>query len=596
MSVPRSAKVGGLVVAVLVGLVAVSIGSLWLVQRGQTLPNTYVAGLDVGGLDADELRAVLDPVAEDRESAAIVFDFHGTEFELQPTEVGYTVDVDATVTAALERGRSGLPGDIAERLRSLRSDHEVVLIDRFDDAAVEAWVAELAAELDRDERTGSVTVDPDSLEIDVEMPSGFVRVDQAGVAGALRSALGTDGEHRFEVPAETAPQAISDEAVLAAADQVEQAVAGPFELHADDTSLTLRPHDLARIIEVVEVDEGDGLALELVVSAEQVDAVFGDVARSRFETEPVSASYTTDRTPPVSFDVQGSGTFNPVDASVEIIEGRDGTRFDPALAAEQLTLLLRDGARAGQLRLQTAEPELSNERAQDLRPTHLLGTFTTYYTAGEPRSHNIQLLADTIDEALVLPGEQFSINEISGQRTCDKGYLEAGTIIQGELVPTCGGGTSQFGTTTFNAAFFSGVQLDQWKAHSWYISRYPMGREATLSYPELDVRFTNTTDAAILVKTDHTATSITVSVYGQPIATAVSATHGEPTNPTDYSTQRRPDNSLGRGQERVVQAGTGGFTVEVVRTIELTNGSSREETIRTVYVPQTRIVEYGPPA
>lgn len=76
----------------------------------------------------------------------------------------------------------------------------------------------------------------------------------------------------------------------------------------------------------------------------------------------------------------------------------------------------------------------------------------------------------------------------------------------------------------------------------------------------------------------------------------MSASHGSPTNPTTFTTQRRQVSDLSPGQERVLQAGTGGFTVEVVRTIELLGGGTEEETIRTVYVPQTRIVEHGPPA
>ena len=166
-------------------------------------------------------------------------------------------------------------------------------------------------------------------------------------------------------------------------------------------------------------------------------------------------------------------------------------------------------------------------------------------------------------------------------------------ILRGELVDVCGGGTSQFGTTTLNAAFFSGLQLDQWKAHSWYISRYPMGREATLNYPDLDVRFTNTSPGAVIVRTSHTASSITVSLYGQPIASSVSASHGNPTNPTEPAEQRRDNDELCEGVEVVVQSGGGGFTVQVVRTVDLINGGQDTRTIRTVYVPQNRIIDEG---
>jgi vancomycin resistance protein YoaR len=347
-----------------------------------------------------------------------------------------------------------------------------------------------------------------------------------------------------------------------------------------------------RRVGVADDDETALATVELAVTVDRLEEVLGDTV-DRFDRAPQDARYVIGRTPPTTFDDPGSTTFRPVAAAAEVEPGVDGIAFDPPAAATQLTELFRQGAREAELRVEVVEPDLPTSRAEQLRPTHLLGTFTTYYQAGQVRNANIQRLADVIDGAQVPPGGQFSINNISGERRCDKGYEPAGTIVRGELVDTCGGGVSQFGTTTFNAAFFAGVQLDQWKAHSWYISRYPMGREATLSYPELDVRFTNTTDAVIVVKTSHTDTSVTVSIYGQPIADAVSATHGEPTNPTQPETQTRTTDELPCGREREVQGESEGFTVEVVRTVDRTDGTTDTRTIRTVYVPQNRIVERG---
>ncbi|GAB4252914.1 MAG: hypothetical protein Kow00129_13830 [Thermoleophilia bacterium] len=341
-----------------------------------------------------------------------------------------------------------------------------------------------------------------------------------------------------------------------------------------------------------ETDEG-GASVVLVVPPDRLHEVIGEEEIARLEREPEDYGFEVARTPPRTFDAQGSASFSPVPANVGIGPGRDGTRFDPQMAAQAIGRMLRNGARSGELPLERIPANLAEEEVERLRPTHLIGTFTTYHASGEPRVRNIQLLADVIDGTVVMPGEQFSINEISGPRSCDKGYVQAPTIIRGELVNTCGGGTSQFGTTTFNAAFFAGVRLDQWRAHSWYISRYPMGREATLSYPELDVKFTNNTPGAIIVKTTYTPGSITVSLYGRPIAERVTATHGEPTNPTQPRQIRRQTSDLPAGRERVIQSGSRGFTVTVTRTVELIDGGERTDTIRTVYVPQDRIVEVG---
>ncbi|MDX1450476.1 MAG: VanW family protein, partial [Acidimicrobiia bacterium] len=75
------------------------------------------------------------------------------------------------------------------------------------------------------------------------------------------------------------------------------------------------------------------------------------------------------------------------------------------------------------------------------------------------------------------------------------------------------GGISQFATTFFNAAFFAGLELEEYQSHSIYISRYPYGREATLSFPKPDLVVRNTTLYPVLIWTSYTDTSITVSLY-----------------------------------------------------------------------------------
>jgi vancomycin resistance protein YoaR len=593
-TLPPAARIAVIGVAALTILALLAVAVLWFVQRDRALPNTQVAGVAVGGMSAEEMATVLGPVAAERVADRTVFLFGDDEFVLQPTDVGYEVDLDATIETVMSRGRQGLPGDVGVRIRAFRTSASYELQERPDQGELDAWVTELADSLDRDEVRGDVVIDTDDASVTLTSSQGLVLVDREGLRSTALEALIQPGSEELPVPAEIGEPAIDEADLVAFAERVEEAISAPFTFRSGDDSLVLEPRDLARLVTVTEVDGGaTGTTLELSVTEAAVDEVMGEVAPGRFEVSAVNASYSASRTPPSGFDSPGTATFRPVAATVSVEGGRLGTRFDPATTASQLTELLREGAREAGIRLEEVEPELSPEQAEELRPTHALGTFTTYFQAGAVRNENIALLADTVDGTVVMPGEQFSINEISGERSCEKGYEPAGTIVQGELVDTCGGGTSQFGTTTFNAAFFAGVALDQWRAHSWYISRYPMGREATLSFPELDVKWTNTTEGAIVVKTANTSTSVTVTLYGQPIADAVTATHGSPTAERDFSTDVRTTSSLRQGQETVVQAGSEGFTVQVTRDVALRSGGEDSQTITTVYVPQTRIVERG---
>ncbi|WP_157041889.1 VanW family protein [Nitriliruptor alkaliphilus] len=579
--------------AALLAVAILVVAGLWLSQRGQALPNTSVAGVDVGGMTADEIAAEIGPVVDAREADPVVFTFEDERFEFVPADLGYRIDVDGTVEAALSRGRSNPIADIPVRVGALWRERDIALVEDVDRDALVTAVDDLADQVDRDRFSGAVVADPETLEVTLEEPRGTAEVRRDETVETLEQGLRTPGPDEFELPADVERPTVAPADAEAVAAQVEAAIAEPLVLRVDDVSLTLDPSQLATLLEVGESE--DGTSLELRVTESSVEEHLADTAASRFDVTPVDASFVTSRTPPTTFDDSSTTRWSPVEVGgVEVVAGRDGREFVPARAAEQLTEALRAAEREVALEVEVTTPALTTDQAREQQPTHLLSTFTTYYTAGQDRVANIQRLADVVDGALVLPGEQFSINGISGERSCGKGYKPAGTIVRGELVDTCGGGVSQFGTTTFNAAFFSGFPLDQWKAHSFYISRYPMGREATLSFPQLDVVFTNTSDAPVVVRASYTSTSITVSLYGRPIAGSVSAAHGQPYDRRSPTTETRTTSDLPEGRTRTVQeTGSDGFKVQVVRRVDLIGAGTDERTITTTYLPQNGIVERG---
>jgi hypothetical protein len=574
----------------LVAVIAVAV--LWTVQRDRVVPNTSIAGVDVSGLTADEVGPAIHDVARARERDAVTFTFEDERYELLPEDLGYRVDEAATVEAALSRGRSNPVSDLGVRVASFWRERDLALVEVTDRQVLVDTVDGIADEVDRDRFAGAVSADPETLEVSQERPLGSAEVRRDEAVAQLEDAILSPGTEELELPVDTTEPPIAPADIETVAAQLEAAIAEPLVLVGEDETLTVDPTQLASLIEVVEGGEGE--TLELVVEEETVEEVLGEAARDRFDQSPVNARFTPPRSPPTSFSAMGSTSWSPTSVEVGAEEGRDGREFDPAAAAEALTDAVREAEREATTELVVTEPPVPNAALDELRPSHLLGTFTTNYTAGQVRNANIQRLADVIDGTQVLPGEQFSINEISGERSCDKGYEPAGTIVQGELVDTCGGGVSQFGTTTFNAAFFAGVQLDQWQAHSFYISRYPEGREATLSFPQLDVRFTNDTDGVVVVRASYTSTSVTVSLYGQPIASSVSASHGSRRDPREPTTEERTTSDLPSGETRTVQAtGSPGFTVEVVRTVDYLERGSDSQTITTTYRPQNGIVERG---
>jgi hypothetical protein len=131
----------------------------------------------------------------------------------------------------------------------------------------------------------------------------------------------------------------------------------------------------------------------------------------------------------------------------------------------------------------------------------VVGSYTTTYGGTPGRLHNVQLVAELIDGALVAPGARFSFNQTTGERNAAKGFEEAPVIINGELESGIGGGVCQVSTTVFNAAFEAGLSIEKRTNHALYISHYPIGRDATVNYPDFDLVFRNDTDHWLLLRT-----------------------------------------------------------------------------------------------
>src|SRR5204863_8270849 len=172
--------------------------------------------------------------------------------------------------------------------------------------------------------------------------------------------------------------------------------------------------------------------------------------------------------------------------------------------------------RVAQVAVQRSTPARSTAEAQGMGITGLVSSYETFY-GGEPnRIHNVQLVAHLIDGKLIAPGATFSFNHATGERTAAKGFLEAPVIVNGELTTGLGGGVCQVSTTVFNAAYEAGLPITARTNHALYISHYPQGRDATVDYPSVDLRFVNDTGHWLLLRTFVGSSSLVVSLYGTP--------------------------------------------------------------------------------
>lgn len=228
------------------------------------------------------------------------------------------------------------------------------------------------------------------------------------------------------------------------------------------------------------------------------------------------------------------------------------------------------------------QPRITTEEIGGLGINVQITKFTTQFPPAAYRIQNIHRAADLIDGTLVKPGEIFSLNKTVGQRTAANGFAEGIVIYNGRFAKDFGGGVSQVATTTWNAAWFAGVELVSHMAHSFYISRYPAGREATVAWPNVDLQFRNDTGHVLLMQTTYTNSSVSISIYGTRKYTVETIT-GPRRNFKDFATYDDDSPTC------ISQGGVLGFDIDVTRVLKLAGVEASREVFHTHYVPEDRI-------
>lgn len=564
-------------VTLLVGAVAttvVGVGGVVAVRAGEALPGTSVAGVDVGGLGPDGIGDRLAGTVDARTGGTLLVVDDEQRFPLQRADLGVQVDLEETADRALDAGRSGSPLDAVLGPLLGRGEPVELAVD-VEDAAVRRAVDGIAEQLDVAPSAGGFSVE--GTTVTTALPTVGRTLQRDLAADELDSALTAGRTDPLPLPVEEITPSATPEQVEQVAASAREALSAPYRLTGAEQVLELGPTRLAPLLSAEPVDGGGlRLAVDRAGLEEAVTA-----AAARIDRAPVAASFSFAEPQPI-VDTQGDLSWSPRPASVGVTPSVPGLAVDVAAATDTLVGLVGTPEHEGQLPAGEVAPAVSTEQAQGV--TNVIGTFTTRYTAGQPRASNIRRIAEIMDGTYIAPGEQLSINEIVGRRTADKGFVADSAIIDGELVDQIGGGVSQFATTIFNGYFFAGLEDVTHTPHSYYISRYPPGRESTVSYPQPDFRFRNDSPHGVLIQTSYTGTSLTVTFWGTKRydVRSVSGPRYAPTSLTGVTYNTRPDCEA--------SAGGTGFSINVARIFLQGGREVKRETLRTRYLPEPHVI------
>lgn len=545
--------------AVLVALVGGALGAAWFVERDVLPARTTIAGLPLGGLTLGEAELRLGTLAARALDHPIRLAGPGGVEQTHGRALGAVPLIEVALADARE---PNVLMRIARRI-GLGADREIPLAY----ALRAPRLAELAAELDERfaDPPRDATVKIAGVDVRVTAARAGTKVDRTALNTQLRE-LQPDVRLRLV----DADPVVSDDEARIVADRVTELLRRPRVVKYRDVAARLWPRRLASLVRT-EPSKG------ALVASLDPEGLRGALRPrlGRFERPPRDAG------------------FFPRGARVDLIPAREGNLLDGIAIGRSLLKNLDAGAHLA--RFVTTPPEFTTEEAKKLRIVERISEFTTYHSCCQGRVTNIHRGADIIDGTIILPGQRFSLNEVMGKRTPERGFVSAPQIFAGRLEDAVGGGVSQIATTMYNAAFFAGVQIITHQPHEFYISRYPMGREATVSWGGPELIWRNDWPAAILVDMSYTDTSITVRFYSRKLGRRVETTTGAPCCYTSPQTITVSNSSLPAGTTRTVQsAGPSGFSISYTRKVYRGKKLKRNERYTWNYRPENAIVEVGP--
>ncbi|WP_327167457.1 VanW family protein [Streptomyces subrutilus] len=554
------AAAGGAAVLGFGGLYAAGL----LLAGGDIAPGTKVRGVDLGGMSRGEARGALDRELGPAAAAPLALRVDERTERADPAALGLSLDTAATVERAARTGSD--PFTVIGRLFS-SGDPDVRPVVRLDEKAARASLGALAEKTGREPREGSVAFEKGKAK--AVAPVTGIGLDVDGSLDTLRDGHPHTGADPLELPVRrTEPRVGKQETDRALKEFAQPALSAPVVLTVAGTRISVGPAVLSAHLTLK--DDGKGrLAPALDAKALLADPALAGPLRQAVPA-PTEARLRLD----------GTGKVSVAE------EGRPGRQVDEkALGAVVLPLLTGSGAaaRTGEVATVEARPRLSGSTVQQLGIREKVSSFTVSFEQAAYRTTNIGRAAELIDGSLVLPDETWSFNRTVGERTRENGFVDGLIINNGQYEKASGGGVSAVATTVFNAMFFAGVKPVEYGAHSFYIERYPEGREATVAWGSLDLRFANDSGNALYIQAEAGDTSVTITFLGTKKYDEIRATQGPRTH------VRQPATRKDGGPKCEPQTPLEGFDVAVDRVFVQGGKETKRETMKTRYTPRDSV-------
>lgn len=463
-------------IGISVGVFVLVLGGAYVIAHalvGDKVPAKATVGeVAIGGLSPSEAEKKLrDELGSEAEQPMTLTDGQA-KVQLPLDKAGLAVDWTATVESA----GGGAGWNPIRLFRAITGGENVDLVRTVDDEALAAVVSSSASTFEAEAKDATITLQDGKVTTTKAVEGAKLKGDET--VAAVKDAFNA-GKHEATVARDVQAPAVTDADVKAFQDgALKKAMTGAVSLTSKNGTIEIPEADVPGLLTI----SGSGKDLAVKADDEAVRKATASGLKKLNEKGPKSASYQFK------------------DGGVVVVPSKPGLVVEEKSVLEAFNKAIAGESRSVELKAEEKEPEFSTAAAEKVKPKEVIGEYTTQYPHAAYRNTNIGTAAKRINGSVLLPGQTFSMNDTVGERTEENGFTSGYVINGGNLVKETGGGVSQVATTLFNAGFFAGYEDVEHKPHSLYFPRYPAGREATVYYGSVDLRFKNNTKYPAIIQ------------------------------------------------------------------------------------------------
>lgn len=621
----RANKAAGIAVAVVAVLLVGGLVDAGL-NAGKIYPGVSIGGVDVSGMTEQQALQAVHEAYDERVSSGEVIIFANEETaasvdveqqivqdqaraeqisfeEAQKSKIiwvetaetlGASIPAEQYAHEAYEVGRTGI--GLIDRIGAWAGGRNIETALAFDDEKVETLASDIDSSIGEPRQDFDIAIEEGEAHV-VEGHDGSM-VNRETLKSEITNNLLGEGESKgsFVAQVEYAPLRIDEQAAQKTCDAVNTIIAQGAAFTSHDEDLAVSREELGSWLSTRVEETGEGYALVPYVDASLATPSL--VALVNGSSTSGESSVVVDITvegDDVKVTPEGEVT---VPELTEAISALDDSLFS---AYREKGASERASNDAIHIETRTVSGELTFDEAFSYGIVTEVSSYTTQYTNTEStqnRNHNIHLVSDLLNNSVAeAQGGTWTFNTVAGNCNEEAGFLPAGAIAGDQYVDEAGGGICQVATTVFNAVYDAGYTVVSRSNHTLYMASYPAGRDAAVSYPDLDFVWRNDTNSDVLLRTSYTDTSVTITLYGVDPGYTVSTETGEWVEGEKHATRTEYDETLAPGTSYVKTVGTDGLEITVYRTVKAKDGTVvHEDAFYSVYSPITEVVVKGPEA